>query len=157
MFLLFTIRRRTLQQSFPTSTKPCRNSSGQSAISSIPPGGGRQIRNSLFESRKHCQARTNSTSVLRRQRSCYSIRTSERFCPCLDPPPNRTWKVNLVCRSGVRSQPQRLDHRIMQRGPHFGDLHIFACRIHAIRQQHNKQLPVGVDVNRSPCKSCVSE
>jgi len=63
---------------------------------------------------------------------------------------------NLICGSGVRSKPQRLHHRIVERHSHLRDLHIFPRRIHAVRQQHNKKLPVGIDIDRSPRKSRVS-
>src|SRR6266567_6672751 len=61
----------------------------------------------------------------------------------------------LVRRHRCGRQSQCLHHRIVQRRTHLLDLRIFPRRVHAIRQQHHKKLPVRIDPDRSARESRV--
>jgi len=66
--------------------------------------------------------------------------------------PTRSLRGSRRCR-----QSQRLHHCIMQRWTHLLNLCILPRRVHAIRQQHHKQLPVRIDPDRSAGKSGMPE
>lgn len=56
-----------------------------------------------------------------------------------------------------RGESQRLHHGVVQIAPHLLNLLILARRIQAIRQEHHKELPVGIDPDRSSRESGVAE
>ena len=60
-----------------------------------------------------------------------------------------------LLRSRGGSKPQRLHHRIMQCRTNLLNLCIFPRRVHAVRQQHHKKLPIRINPNRSAGKSRV--
>ena len=56
-----------------------------------------------------------------------------------------------------RGQSQRLHHGVVQIPPHLLNLLILPRRMHAIRQEHDKQLPVRIDPDGGSGESRVPE
>src|SRR5581483_6942891 len=64
---------------------------------------------------------------------------------------------SLLCRSSARRQPQPFQDGVVQLAPDVLNFLVLARRVHAIRQEHDEELPVRVHPDRRSREACVPE